>query len=92
MKEKHYLTPLFEPRSVGIIGASERPDSIGGVLIRNMLEAGFKGKLFAINPKHETVFDVPCFRSIEDVPHRLDLVVISTRAETIPAIMDGCVV
>ncbi|MCB1898912.1 bifunctional acetate--CoA ligase family protein/GNAT family N-acetyltransferase [Cognatazoarcus halotolerans] len=90
MKEKHYLTPLFEPRSVGIIGASERPDSIGGVLIRNMLEAGFKGKLFAINPKHETVFDVPCFRSIEDVPHRLDLVVISTRAETIPAIMDGC--
>ncbi len=90
MKEKHYLTPLFEPRSVGIIGASERPDSIGGVLIRNMLEAGFKGKLFAINPKHETVFDVPCFRSVEDVPHRLDLVVISTRAETIPAIMDGC--
>lgn len=90
MKEKHYLAPLFEPRSVGIIGASERPDSIGGVLIRNMLEAGFKGKLFAINPKHEKVFDVPCFRSVEDVPQRLDLVVIATRAETIPAIMDGC--
>lgn len=90
MKEKHYLTPLFEPRAVGIIGASERPDSIGGVLIRNMLEAGFKGKLFAINPKHDKVFDVPCYRSVEEVPHRLDLVVISTRAETIPAIMDGC--
>ena len=68
MKEKHYLTPLFEPRAVGIIGASERPDSIGGVLIRNMLEAGFKGKLFAINPKHDKVFDVPCYRSVEEVP------------------------
>lgn len=49
MKEKHYLTPLLEPRSVGIIGASEREASLGSVLMRNMLEAGYKGKLFAIN-------------------------------------------
>jgi hypothetical protein len=47
MKEKHYLTPLLEPRSVGIIGASEREASLGSVLMRNMLEAGYKGKLFA---------------------------------------------
>ena len=42
MKEKHYLTPLLEPRSVGIIGASEREASLGNVLMRNMLEAGYK--------------------------------------------------
>src|SRR5574340_1576550 len=90
MKEKHYLTPLLEPRAVGIIGASEREGSIGNVLIRNMLDAGYTGKLFAINPKHESVMGLPCFRSVEDVPHRLDLAVIATAAPTVPMLVDAC--
>ena len=90
MKDKHYLTPLLEPRSVGIIGASEREASLGNVLMRNMLEAGYKGKLFAINPKHEKVHGVICYKSVEDVPQRLDLAVIAVRAEKAPAIMDAC--
>ncbi|MBT0961417.1 bifunctional acetate--CoA ligase family protein/GNAT family N-acetyltransferase [Denitromonas iodatirespirans] len=90
MKEKHYLTPLFEPKSVGVIGASEREAAIGGVLIRNMLDAGFKGKIFAINPKHDKVHGLKCYKSVEDVPHRLDLVVIATAAQKVPAIIDGC--
>ncbi|HNV91776.1 MAG TPA: CoA-binding protein, partial [Thauera aminoaromatica] len=90
MKEKHYLTPLLEPRSVGIIGASEREASLGSVLMRNMLEAGYKGKLFAINPKHEKVHGVACYKSVEDVPQRLDLVVMAIRAEKTPALMEAC--
>lgn len=90
MKDKHYLTPLLEPRSVGIIGASEREAALGNVLMRNMLEAGYKGKLFAINPKHDKVHGVVCYKSVEDVPQRLDLVVIAVRAEKAPAIMDAC--
>ncbi len=90
MKEKHYLTPLLEPRSVGIIGASEREASLGNVLMRNMLEAGYKGKLFAINPKHEKVHGVACYKSVEDVPQRLDLVVMAVRSEKAPALMEAC--
>lgn len=90
MKEKHYLSPLLEPRSVGVIGASERESSLGNVLIRNMLDAGYKGRLFAINPKHETVLGIPCYKSVEDVPHRLDLAVIAVRAEKVAAIVDSC--
>ncbi len=90
MKDKHYLSPLLEPRSVGIIGASERQASLGDVLMRNMLDAGYKGRLFAINPKHETVHGVPCYKSVEDVPHRLDLAVLAVRAELTPAIVDAC--
>ncbi|MCZ4305784.1 bifunctional acetate--CoA ligase family protein/GNAT family N-acetyltransferase [Zoogloeaceae bacterium G21618-S1] len=90
MKEKHYLTPLFEPKSVGVIGASEREAAIGGVLIRNMLDAGFKGKIFAINPKHDKVHGVKCYKSVEDVPLRLDMVVIATAAQKVPAIIDSC--
>ncbi len=90
MKEKHYLTPLLQPRSVGVIGASEREHSLGNVVIKNILEGGFKGRLFAVNPKHETVLGVQCHKSVEDVPHRLDLVVIALKSEKVPAVMDAC--
>ncbi|ANQ84849.1 GNAT family N-acetyltransferase [Azoarcus olearius] len=90
MKDKHYLSPLLEPRSVGVIGASERESSLGNVLVRNMLDAGYKGRLFAINPKHDTVLGIPCYKSVEDVPHRLDLAVIAVRAEKVAAIVDSC--
>ena len=90
MKEKHYLTPLLEPRSVGIIGASEREGALGSVVMRNMLEAGYRGKLFAINPRHEAVHGVNCYKTVEDVPQRLDLVVITVRPERVPAILESC--
>lgn len=90
MQEQHYLTPLFEPKSVAIIGASERERSVGAVLVRNMVDSGYKGKLFAVNPKHQTVFTLPCFPTVEEVPQRLDLVVIATRAESVPGIIESC--
>ena len=90
MSEKHYLTPLFDPRAVGIIGASEREGSLGGMVLRNMIKAGFKGKLFPINPKYENVQGLTCYKSVEDVPQRLDLAVITTRARGIPSIIDSC--
>ncbi|MDK9725512.1 MAG: bifunctional acetate--CoA ligase family protein/GNAT family N-acetyltransferase [Sterolibacteriaceae bacterium MAG5] len=91
--EQHYLTPLFEPKSVAIIGASETPGSIGATLARNMLDnldAGYKGKLFFVNPRHDTVFGQPSYDSVESIPHRLDLAVICTKAQTVPAIVDAC--
>jgi len=90
MKEKHYLSPLLEPKSVGIIGASERPGSLGNIVLRNMLDAGFKGPLFAINPKHETVLGLPCYKSVEDIAHRLDLAVIAVAANKVVSIVDSC--
>ncbi len=90
MQEQHYLKSLFEPRSVAVIGASERDGSIGAVIIKNMVESGFQGKLFAVNPKHDQVQGVPCFASVEDIPQRLDLAVIATQAPTVPNIMEAC--
>ncbi len=90
MKEQHYLTPLVEPRSVAIIGASTREMSLGNILVRNMLDAGFKGKLFAVNPKYDEVLGVPCYKSVEEIPQRLDLAVITTKADRVPAIVDAC--
>ncbi|MDX1375641.1 MAG: bifunctional acetate--CoA ligase family protein/GNAT family N-acetyltransferase [Burkholderiales bacterium] len=88
--DRHYLTPLLEPSSVAIVGASPRAGSVGAVLIENMRAAGFRGALFPVNPKHGKVADLPCFASLRDVPQRVDLAVIATPAQTVPGILEDC--
>jgi acetyltransferase len=88
--DRHYLTPLFEPRSLAVVGASEREGSIGAVLVRNLLDAGYKGTLYAVNPNHQTIFGLRSYESVEAVPQRLDLAVIATPAETVSGIVDAC--
>ena len=90
VSEKHYLTPLFEPQSVALIGASERAGSIGAVLVANMLAAQYAGALYAVNPKYKSVQGVPCFDAIGKVPPRLDLAVIATPPRTVPDIIEQC--
>lgn len=88
--EQHYLTSLFEPKSLAIIGASETPNSIGMTLVRNVIDGGFRGKLYLVNPRHERLFGQPVYDSVESIPQRLDLAVICTRAERVPGIVEAC--
>jgi acetyltransferase len=90
VSDRHYLSPLFEPDSVAVIGASERPGSIGAVLVRNIRSAGYKGELFAVNPNHETVDDLRSYASIGDVPRRVDLAVFATPPATVPDLIAQC--
>ena len=90
VSEKHYLTPLFEPQSVALIGASERAGSIGAVLVANMLASQYAGALYAVNPKYKSVQGVPCFDAIGKVPPRLDLAVVATPPRTVPDVIEQC--
>lgn len=87
---QHYLSPLFTPRSVAVIGASDRVDSVGGVIFRNMLNSGYRGQLFAVNPKHATIQQRRCYASIDEIPQPIDLAVIATPAPTAPDIVEAC--
>ncbi|MGA0024642.1 MAG: GNAT family N-acetyltransferase [Burkholderiales bacterium] len=90
LSDRHYLTPLFEPESVAIIGASERAGSIGTVLVENMKAGPFRGALFAVNPGRRTVHGLTCYAKIGEVPQRVDLAVIATPPETVPQLMVEC--
>ncbi len=90
LPDRHYLTPLFEPESVAIVGASERPGAVGTILIENMKAARYRGALFAVNPRHRAVQGVPCFPEIGKVPQRIDLAVIATPPQTVPQLMVEC--
>ena len=78
LSARHYLTPLFEPAAVAVIGATARPGAVGEVLIANMLAARYRGALFAVNPKYKSVQGIACYASIARVPQRVDLAVIAT--------------
>ncbi len=90
LTDRHYLTSLFEPASVAIIGASERAGAIGTVLVENMRAARYRGELFAVNPKHRSVQGVPCFPDIGAVPRQVDLAVVATPPQTVPQLMAEC--
>jgi acetyltransferase len=90
MLEQHYLTSLFEPKSVAVIGASDREHSVGNILFKNILESGYKGRLYPINTKHDTVQGVQAYKSIEEIGARVELAVIATRPQTLPEIVEQC--
>jgi acetyltransferase len=85
----HYLSPLLAPRSVAVIGASGRADSLGRVVYENLLGGAFEGELFAVNPNHATVLNRPAYASLAAIGKRVDLAVICAPPRTIPAILDG---
>jgi acetyltransferase len=87
---KHYLTTLFTPESIALYGASDRTDSVGGVVFKNLLTSGFKGRIYAINPKRDEVQKEKAFSSLDDIEETVDLAVVATPASSIPGIVEAC--
>ena len=90
MLEQHYLTTLFEPKSVAVIGASDRENSVGNIIFKNILGSGYKGRLYAINTKHDTIQGQPAYKSIEEIGARVEMAIIATRPQTVPHIIEQC--
>ena len=81
------LQHLFNPQSVAVIGASERPHSVGATVLRNLVEGGFKGAILPVNPKYETLAGLKNYRGIAGLPVTPDLAVICTPPATVPGII-----
>lgn len=84
------LGPLLRPKSVAIIGASEKPGNLGGVAVALMQKFGYSGDIWPINPKRARVHGLPCYPSVGDLPSAADLAVIATGAETAERIVRDC--
>jgi len=88
--DAHYLTALFTPRKIALFGASDRENSVGGVVFKNLLSSDYEGQIFAINPKHDTVQGVKAYKSLDEVNEAIDLAVVATPSTTIPGIVEAC--
>ncbi len=87
---QHYLRRLFSPKSVAVIGASERANAVGEMVFRNMLGSGYRGLLYAVNPAHQEVQGQHAYATIEEIETPVELAVICTEAETVPDIIESC--
>src|ERR1700723_2709259 len=85
--ESHPLDPLFLPKSVAVIGASERAGSVGRSVLWNLLSSPFGGTVFPVNAKRSNVLGIKAYPSLQDLPDKGDLVVVVTPADTVPGII-----
>ncbi|MBS8239774.1 GNAT family N-acetyltransferase [Marinobacter lipolyticus] len=80
-----YLESLFNPSSIVVIGASERADNLGGMVLRNLLGGGYPGQLLVINQnEYDNVHGVPCVRKVSKMEFSPDLAIICTPPDTVP--------
>lgn len=82
------LDHLFAPASVAVVGASPRPASVGGVVLRNLREGGFQGEIYPVNPRHRAIDGEPCWPSFAALPHTPDLAVICTPPHTVLEVLE----
>ncbi|MBQ8251425.1 MAG: acetate--CoA ligase family protein [Alphaproteobacteria bacterium] len=86
------LDSFFNPSSIAVVGVSNDPSKLGAVVFNNVIDAGFEGKLYAINPKcaGQELYGKPCYASVADLPEAMDLVVVVVPAKfTMPVIDDA---
>jgi acetate---CoA ligase (ADP-forming) len=69
---KPALDKLFSPRSIAVVGASERPEAIGTRVIRNLRLMGFAGAIYPVNPRYSTLGDLTCYPSLAALPETVD--------------------
>ncbi|MBR6729726.1 MAG: acetate--CoA ligase family protein [Alphaproteobacteria bacterium] len=86
------LDSFFNPSSIAVVGVSNDPSKLGAVVFNNVIDAGFEGNLYAINPKcaGQELYGKPCYASVADLPEAIDLVVVVVPAKfTMPVIDDA---
>jgi acetyltransferase len=81
------LDYFFAPRSVAVIGASDKPHSVGATLLRNLVEGGFKGAIYPVNPRHDTLAGLSSYPSVTMLGTAPDLAIICTPPATVPGII-----
>jgi acetyltransferase len=89
--ERQQLDAVFRPETVAVIGATERPGSVGRTIMWNLVSSPFGGTVFPVNSRRPNVLGIKAHPSVSEVPARVDLAVIVAPAQTVPGIIGECV-
>jgi acetyltransferase len=90
-QQHHPLNAIFAPRSIAVIGATEKAGSVGRMLLWNLISHPFGGTVFPVNLKRTSVLGIKAYPSLAALPEPVDLAVIATPAPTVPGIIAECV-
>ena len=84
MQESQGLDKLFNPSSIAVIGASKNEQWGGGLLLRSLINNGFQGKLYPVNPRESELTGLRCYPTVLDIPVEVDLAILTVPARTVP--------
>src|SRR5215213_5035787 len=85
------LQRLLEPGSIAVVGASDRPDSYGDTILRNLERLGYGGELVGVNPNREAIRGVRCVASLRELPDPVDAVAVAIPAAGVPAVIEEAI-
>jgi succinyl-CoA synthetase alpha subunit/RimJ/RimL family protein N-acetyltransferase len=86
----HSMARLLQPRSIAVIGASRTPRTIGHELVTNLVDGGFAGPVYPVNPSATAVASLPCWPTIDQVPGEVDLAIVAVPAPAVPDVVAAC--
>lgn len=81
---------IFEPKSIAVIGASRTHSKVGSVLLKNLIEGRFQGKIYPINPKYTSIMSLKCYPSVLEVKEKIDCAIIAIPAKFVPSVLEQC--
>lgn len=84
------LAPIFHPRSVAVIGATEKQSSVGRTVLKNLLDRPFGATIFPVNPQRNNVLGIRCYPNLRAIGEPVDLAVVITPAETVATVLKEC--
>ncbi len=85
-----YLDFFFRPKSIAVVGASRQPRKIGHVIFRNLIDLGFPGKVYPVNPNATTILGRRSFGSVTEIDDEVELAVIATPSAIVPSSVEDC--
>ena len=87
LNSKDNLETFFNPRSVAIVGATEKEGKVGNAVAKNILNLGYVGKVFLVNPKHEKLFGKKCYADLNEINEKVDLAIIIIPAKFVNSVI-----
>src|SRR4249919_1016513 len=85
------LTPLLAPRSVAVVGASDREGNLGGLAVKFLEKFGYRGPVWPVNTGQTVVAGLPCFPHLRELPSPPDLAVVAVPAASVTAVIQDCI-
>jgi len=90
VRQRQDFSRFINPRAVAVVGASSDPSRIGGQPLKLLIEFGYQGKVYPVNPKYTEIKDLPCYPDLAAVPQPCDVALVALSAPHVPGVIEQC--
>jgi len=84
------LNAVFKPKGIAVVGASSKPGKVGYQIVKNIIDCGYEGNIYPVNPHEPTVLGKTAYKTVEEIPGEVDMAVISIPAPLVIQTLEGC--